>query len=427
MELLVASGEAMLDINEFRALDFIREQGQATRAEVAASVGLSQPSVSRLVTKLIDLGLIRELGRVETSRGRPSRVLAYNSQLGAVMAFDVGGTKIHAALADLAGTTLHERVSPTLERGDAYSTLLGAIRAMEAEATSRAVSIWAMAVGVPALIDPETGRIVAAPNVGWFDLDLNARLAADSGTPCVIQNDVNLAALGQAWKGAGRGVRCSVTVSIGTGIGAGIVVDGKLLEGKGGAAGEIGYLVVASHQLHAAGAGALGAFESIAGGRAIARRALELLSLGSAASELDPDGVTPERVLEAAQRGDAIARRVVEELLDNVAIALIAITAVLSPDRIILDGGVGRALEPWIDRLRERLAPRLLVVPELLISRLGSNSTVAGGIAAALALAHRQWPVSRLHPSEQPSAGAAGLATLTATTIPLSKEEEDQA
>jgi glucokinase len=412
-----------LDINEFRALDFIREQGQATRSEIAGTLGLSQASVSRLGSRLIHLGLIREHPSTVKVRGRPSRMLSYNAQLGSVMAFDVGGTKVHATLADLAGSTLYEQATPTLERGDAYATLLGSIRTLENEAEARAVSVWAMAIGIPALIDPGTGRVVAAPNVGWFDFDLSARLRADAPVPCIVENDVNLAALGQAWKGAGRGVHCSVTVSIGTGIGAGIVVDGKLLQGKGGAAGEIGYLVVASHQLHAATNGRLGAFESIASGPAIARRATELLSVESGPSVLRSGTVTPERVLEAAQRFDPVASKVVEELLDHVATALIAVAAILSPDRIIIEGGVGRALEPWIDPLRARLAPRLLVVPELLVSRLGSNPTVVGGIAASLALAHRRRPPSRLIASAS-SSPSAGPATLAVSSRVLTTKED---
>jgi glucokinase len=402
----------MLDFSQFRVLDFVREQGRATRSDVVGTLGLSQPSVSRIVSKLLKMGLLQEEGGSGRTRGRPGRVLRYNAQLGAVMAFDVGGTKIHSALADLAGSVLDEHIRPTLEQGDAYSTLLAALREHESVALSRGVRVWAMAVGVPALLEPETGRVVAAPNIGWFDVDLMTRLQRDAPIPCVIENDVNLAALAQAWKGAGRGLECCVTLSIGTGVGAGIVVDGNLFRGKGGAAGEIGYLVVGSEQLRSPSEGGLGVLDSIASGPALRRRARELMSSNPGSSELEPETVTPERVLEAATRGDPVGAQVVEEFLDNLAVALIAIAAILSPDCIVLDGGVGRALEPWLEDLRRRLALRLLVVPELLVSRLGSNSTLEGGVAAALAVAH--W---RSSPSGTEASAVPSRASMTSSVV----------
>src|SRR6185312_16948159 len=267
---------------------------------------------------------------------------------------DLGGTRCQAALADLAGTVLARDVRPTRAQGDALSTLVAAIEAMRHEAARLDVPVVAMAIGVPGILDPETGAARDAPYVDWDDFPVVARLAQTIDIPFVVDNDVNLAALAHAWRGDGRLVDDFVTFSVGTGTGAAIVSDGRLLKGRHNAAGELGNLVVRRELLSRPITAGLGAFESTASGPGLAARATELIGAGRPSSLADA-AITPEAVLAAAAAGDETALRAVRELLDDLAMAIVALICVVDPDRVILEGGIGRSLEPYLGELVARI------------------------------------------------------------------------
>ncbi len=388
----------MLELNEFLVLDHVRDCTSTTRPEIARALGMSPATVSRIVGRLLRSGAFVETRATAARPGRPRAVIAFNRQAGSVAAIDLGGTKCHGALADLAGTTLFEDTRPTHQDGPPYQTLLAMIVRLTAEAVRRKRPLVALAIGVPAIVEPETGAVIGGPNVEWGGFNLAERLRADVTVPFVLDNDVNLAALAQAWRGEARGLTDFVTLSIGTGIGAAVVTNGQLIKGRHNAAGEIGYLVLGRERLHRPPAGDLGAFEEIAAGPAIARRAEELAAAGPAEHPSRPPAscVTAETVIAAALDGDPVARRVVDEVLDAVAMAVIALAGAVDPELVILDGAVGRALEPFLGTIDRLVRPHLAVAPRLSTSRLGARSTVLGAIATALQLAHQRTAPSSL-------------------------------
>ena len=372
------------EVNEFLVFDFVRGQEETTRTEIERSLGLSPASVSRIVNRLAESGLVTLAKGETTAPGRPRTRVRFNNRAGAVIAIDLGGTKCHGALADLAGVVLDEDVRPTGASGSPYGTLLACLRALSKDARVRDLPVKALAVGIPAVIDPDTGHARQAPNVHWENFDIVGRLTVDAGVPVMVDNDVNLAALGHAWRGDGVNARDFVVISIGTGIGAGVVIDGQLVKGRHNAAGEVGALLVRSEQLGSSFRDGLGGFERVASGPAIERRARQLLDEGAMASILAEGPATPEAVFMAAAAGDPLATIVIEEVLDAIALALISISAVIDPERIVLDGGVSRSLPPYLDALAERIGRHLSHPPELRVSQLGPNATVVGAIAAAL-------------------------------------------
>lgn len=381
----------VLEVNEFLVFDFVRAQAETTRPEIARALGLSAASVSRIVGRLLKDDLVSVADGSTTTPGRPCSRIRFNHQSGSVLAIDLGGTKCHGALADMNGDVIAEDIQPTARAGSPYATLIASIETLEAEAVKRGLPIVAAAIGVPAVLDPDTGRATRAPNVHWEDFDLAGRLRKHFDVPFTIENDVNLAALAQAWRGAGRNVRNFVTISIGTGIGAGVVADGRLMKGRHNSAGEIGLFVLTRDQFAGTTRGGIGGFEQLASGPAIARHAEAALSGASGTtSKLRQGSVTSEAVFEAAGEGDPIATAAIVELVDNLAIALIAVVGMLDPERIILDGAVGRSLEPYLGQIAERLHRHVPAAPELCVSRLGLNATVVGAIAAAVHLTRRQ-------------------------------------
>lgn len=369
------------ELHEFLVTDALRTGGQMTRAELVSRVGLSLPSVSRIVRRLVEVGVIEELPGVGGYLGRTPTELRYVGRPGAVIAIDLGGTKCHGALASLSGELLYEHVRPTRSRGGAADVLLKCIAVLQDEAAKRELVVRAAVVGIPALLDSETGLATAGPNVHWEGFDVVSRLSEVLRKPFEVENDVNLAAVGQAWRGEGRAVSSFVTLSLGTGVGGALVVDGRLVTGRHNAAGEIGYLLIPPPP------GRTGQvnLEAVASGPGILLRAQELAATGIE-STLRSEGLCTKDIFVAALAGDPLASQVVHETLGHVAAAIVAVTSIVDPERVILEGSVGRALRPHLDLLRDRIASNVLAPPEIVVSNLGPNGTVIGAIARALGL-----------------------------------------
>ena len=394
------------ELNTFLLLDAIRSRGQATRRQLGRELGLSDASVSRIVKRLLATGIIDELPGEGAVRGRTPSILRFVGPAGGVIAVDLGGTRCHGALADLAGGTLAtdfrepsgdqpgpDEPSRDGRGGDAAGTLLSCIEALKAAARDLGIPVRAVVVGIPALIDPVSQLAVAGPNVHWQGFDLLGVLRDRLSEPFEVDNDVNLAALGQAWRGQGRGIHSFVTMSLGTGIGGAVVIDGHLVRGSHNAAGEVGYLPF--WRWPGAGQPPVQTadrqdFEDVASGPALRTRTAELLAQGQRGETAPGPGLGAgfdvADVFAAAARGDALGRQVVAELTGHVAAAITGITALVDPERVILDGAIGRALEPWLPALREAVAAHVFRPPDIVVSGLGQDAAVTGAIARALAL-----------------------------------------
>lgn len=297
----------------------------------------------------------------------------------AVIGVDLGGTKCSAVLADEAGRIVAEAHRRSDAEPDPADVLLGAVAELRAAAADRGLDVRALAIGIPAFIDPVSDLVVGGFNVGWHGFDLRARLDAAIPEPWSVENDVNLAALGEARVGAGRGASSFVTISLGTGLGGAVVVDGRLLRGRHGAAGEIGFLMADRGQLRRPGVMGM---ETRVGGRWLAARARELAAADPAADPAER-WLDTAAVFAAVERGDRVGRQVLEELLEHVAMTVIDVTAVLDPERVVLDGSIGRALEPYVPRLVALVEPSVLYVPEVCVSTLAPTAVLAGAVAEA--------------------------------------------
>jgi len=414
------------ELNTFLLLDAIRSRGEATRRQLGRELGLSDASVSRIVKRLLATGIIEELPGEGAVRGRTPSILRFIGPAGGVIAVDLGGTRCHGALADLAGGTLatdfrepsgdhpardeqgrdeqsrdeqgrdeqgRDEQGRDQPGGDAAGTLLSCIEALKAAAGDLGIPVRAVVVGIPALIDPVSQLAVAGPNVHWQGFDLLGVLRERLSEPFEVDNDVNLAALGQAWRGQGRGIHSFVTMSLGTGIGGAVVIDGHLVRGSHNAAGEVGYLPFWRWPAPGQPPGPdRQGFEDVASGPALRARAAELLAEsqdgdgpGGPGAGL-ADGFDVADVFAAAARGDRLGGQVVAELTGHVAAAITGITALVDPERVILDGAIGRALEPWLPALREAVATQVFQPPDIVVSGLGQDAAVTGAIARALAL-----------------------------------------
>jgi predicted NBD/HSP70 family sugar kinase len=220
-----------------------------------------------------------------------------------------------------------------------------------------------------------------APSLGWRDLPLKDILQERFNFPVVVENDVNLAALGEYGFGAARGTSSAACIAIGTGIGAGIVIDRKIHRGFNQSAGEVGYLPPDVSYLGRR-YDSFGALESIASGSGVERRARQLLQEQNL--PLPEQGPSAEDVFKAARLGQAWARQVVAETVDYLAFAVAVISAVLDPQVIVLGGGVARSADLLIEPILSRLDGVIPVRPNLVASSLGSRAAVLGAIVLVL-------------------------------------------
>jgi predicted NBD/HSP70 family sugar kinase len=388
----------LLEVNEFLVLDYVRDRGRTTRGEVERDLGISRASVSRIVKRLCAAGSVIETAGSSPRSGRPSSILEFYFQGGTVMVADVGARKCRVALADLGGTIVQEFVRPTLDAGSAYDTLRALVLEATAEAEARSLPVSSLVVGLPAIIDPDTGVAYGSP----WDFGGSAlvqRLAEDVRIPIAIENEANLSAVAQAWRGLGRGLRNFALISIGSGVGGAVFANGQLVRGRHNAGGEVGFLELNAQELHRPVSEAEPSLERALGADGIVSRARRYLA------ESDPDSlllrrdIDPPTVLAAAEAGAAWGTKALEDTIDLIALAVIAISSVVDPEMVILDGGVGRSLGPYATSIEERVHRRVAFTPVVRASELGSNSTVIGGVAAGLEFARQQQaPSAALQP-----------------------------
>ena len=354
--------------------------GPVSRAELSRITGLSKQTTSEVVRTLLDGNWAAVHGLVQGAVGRSAVTYTLRHDVAHVLSIDLGGTKLHVALADLAGRIVGERREPTHPSGGAalveqIGALADALLAGLAPQGAPAASLHAAAMGSPGVFQPATGRILLAPNIpGLGGMDVSGALSARLGCPVQIENDVNLAALGEHWSGCCVGVDTFAFVALGTGIGMGIVGDGRLLRGATGAAGEIAYLPLGADPFDAR-FHRLGTLESAVGSAAILDR------YHAAGGAPAPDVRT---VFARLAHGDAAAEATLDETARLLAKACMAIRALLDPGRIVFGGSIG-VRAPLLDRVRALLARHMPDPIPVEPSALGDRAAVMGGIGQAVA------------------------------------------
>lgn len=373
-------------MNAAAVVDLVRRRGGVSRVDIAHELRLSAATVSRLTGQLLAAGILREIDRGLSRGGRRPILVAYNPGAALLIGIDIGGTKIAGALGDLDGTIFARHTVATWPTDGApggLEALLALLEHLLAEGAALGVPVRGIGLGVPGVTHPAAGVVAWAPGLAWRELALAALVKKRFGIPTYLENDVNLAVLGEHWRGAGRDVDHVVGVFIGTGVGAGIIINGQILRGADDAAGEVGYLLLDRADLRQPYPG-FGAFEGKAAGPGIARRAAEALAAAPrGASALRDPAPSAREVVAAAAMGDDLAGAIIEETLDSLTLALGNLACVLNPQRIIIGGAVGLGLTPWHAALRERLIGRIPHVPEIVAAALGADAGLVGAIALA--------------------------------------------
>lgn len=373
---ITATSELIRTINRSAVLDLIRLNGPLSRAELARRTGASLSTVMRVVDELMAEDLIMDAGSGQSTGGRPGSLVGFNHTGFAVVAVDLGGTKIYGTLTDLGGNVQHEISMPT--GADSLQDLTGVIETLADVPRPSGQKIMGIGVGVPGVTAPD-GTVMNAPALGWKDVPLSAILAGRFDHPVFIENDVNLATLGEYGFGAGQGVENLINIFIGTGIGAGIIIGGALYRGFNCAAGEVGHMVPGPEFLGREFAG-FGALETVAAGNGIAQRARQAAQDAGSPG----DALTTRDVFDAARDGEPWAVRLVDEAVDYLALTVANVSVLLDPELILLGGGMMESADLLFEPLRSRIEGLIHRTPQLALSSLGPRATVLGATMLVL-------------------------------------------
>ena len=351
-------------LNEREVLETIRAGAPISRAEISRRAGISKPTVSLALQSLLQSGLVREAERGPDGPGYGAVYFEPVPEAALVLGLDLGARFVRGAICDLVGQ-VRARQDVELGVADAAGAVeaISRLRATLLETAGLdADLVDGVVVGVPGVVEPETGVLRLAENVA----DLEGRRFADElqdalGLPVTLENDINLAALGEQWQGVARGVDDFVFLSVGTGMGAGVVLGGELHRGRHGAAGEIDF--------------------------ALAGLGLEVDPSAPGVETLAQGLADARAVFEAARDGDEAARTVVEEVARRIALHIAAVAAVADVSLVVLGGGIGTNGDLLLRPVSRLLAEWLPYPPRVEVSTLGEAAILTGALAVGLAAA----------------------------------------
>jgi predicted NBD/HSP70 family sugar kinase len=374
-------------LNERTLLEYLRNHQPTSRAQLARATRLSKPTVSQALAGLENAGLVRAVGQSIASKGGRIAILYEpNPDAGYVVGVDVGRGWARSAVANMAGHIIARNDKPN--DAQSASGLVELISHLARDVVVDAGLSWSQVVhaviGTPGVFDEQSKRVLFSSNLpDWGRHGLLAELRAAFGLSLSLENDANLAALGERSFGWGSSTSTFVYITIGTGVGMGIVINGALYRGARGAAGEIGFLPFGLDEVSEDSGKIsdtyLGMFEEATSAEAIVRQA-QKLGL--------PASLSPRQIFDAAQQGDSKALAVVEQEGYRLALAIAVITAVLDPELIVLGGGIGQRGELLLPPLECRLQQLTPLRPRIVASKLGDDSVLLGSIATALEVAH---------------------------------------
>ena len=301
---------------------------------------------------------------------------------------DVGGTNIKVALVDKKGNIVYSNTVPTrAEMGYEYtiSNMKQAIYELMKETKTSKEVIEGIGFGFPGQVDCERGIVRLAPNIpGWVNVPIASIIEEEFGIPTKIDNDVRCAALGELNFGAGKGCQNLICITVGTGIGSGLIINGKLVRGASNAAGEIGHIKLQMQGGPICGCGDTGCLEAFASGPSIVAMAEQYILGGKSTKyrELANPDITPYIVAEAAKQGDNVAKRIFEIVGEYIGIGMASVVNLLNPEKIVIGGGVADAgdllIEPIKRTLKERAMPIQADAVEIVSAELGNTAGVIG-------------------------------------------------
>jgi glucokinase-like ROK family protein len=384
------------EINLSLIINELREGAPISRANLADITGLNKTTVSSLVNELMAKRFVREVGYDNSGVGRPAMLLELNPQAGCIVSGEIGVDFINVIRTDFSSEVEWHR-KEQVKRPASQREILDNTLAMLSEAVdSRDEScggLFGLAVGVPGVVDQGTGSLIFAPNLGWRDVPLAALLReAFPDVPIFVDNEANLAALGEHYFGVAQGYGDMLFISVGVGLGGGIVRGGQLFRGKMGFAGEFGHITIDPGGLPCR-CGNRGCWETLVSSTALFRYIGEAVDAGkqtllTSATGGDLSQLALPLVTEAAEQGDAVALDAFRRVGRYLGVGIASLINALNPELVVLGGPLSSAADYLMPAVEEELASRTISretdPTDVVLARHGFDSCVMGGVATVL-------------------------------------------
>jgi glucokinase-like ROK family protein len=391
----IADQESVRRINKSIVLNTIRLRAPISRAEIANLTGLNRSTISNIVSSLIEEGLVWENELQDSKGGRPAISLSLRPDGGAVIGVEIGVDFISVLLTDFVAKTLwQERImtSPEKSQIEIIHQAEKLIDQAMAIAGEQRLTTLGIGVGLPGLVDVPQGVLIFAPNLKWRDVPLRLMWNQRFHLPIYVENEANLAALGEYYFGVASGVENIVYLSSGIGLGGGILIDGKLFRGGRGFAGEIGH-IQRTTQGEQCGCGRIGCWETQVGPRAVLQRVKQALQDTPEENLLakcqgDLNNLTFEQVVCFAQEGDSICLQALEEVGVHLGEGIADLANIFNPELIVIGGALSMAREILLPIIEEIVfSDALSASTEYLrigFSEHGADACVFGAVAIVL-------------------------------------------
>jgi glucokinase-like ROK family protein len=382
-------------LNTSLILDCLRTRGPLSRARLSAVTGLNRSTVSSLVNDLLEEHLVREIGLEPAGRGRPGMLLELSPDGGCAVGVEIGVDFISVVLTDFVAQILwRQRISSDPEDGQGVivERAEAIVRAALEIGKDRGLRPLGIGVGVPGLVDVQQGSLVFAPNLHWRDVPLRQMWTQRFNLSVFVENEANAAALGEYYFGVARDVQSLIYLSAGVGLGGGIIIKGKLFRGSGGYAGEVGHMTMDPNG-EPCGCGKRGCWETVVGPRAIVRQVREALET-NAESQIrtlvqdDLESIDVDVVVRAAQAGDHVARKALEEVGVQLGIGIANLVNAFNPEMVVLGGALSLASTFLLPVIEETARKHALAQPydivKVAASAHGADACVVGAVALVL-------------------------------------------
>lgn len=391
------TGDQMLirKMNTSIVLDCLRMHAPLSRANLAERTGLNRSTVSSIVSDLIHQTLVRETEYQSSGVGRPGMSLELDPRGGSALGVEIGVDFISIILTDFVADVLWQQRVPS-DSAEGQEVIVKRAEELVAQALVRGeeqgLQPLGIGLGVPGLVDVREGTLVVAPNLGWQNVPLERMWSSHFKLPVFVENEANAAALGEYFFGVARDVTNLIYLSAGVGLGGGIIIGSKLFRGSGGYAGEIGHMTVVPGG-EPCGCGKRGCWETVAGPRAIVRYVKEALAAQPRGAlydliEGDYERVTVDLVVEAADGGDGIARRALEEVGHQLGVGIANLINIFNPELVVLGGALSLAGDFLMPVVEETVRSHTLTQPHrvarLARSAHGADACVMGTVALVL-------------------------------------------
>lgn len=384
----------MGELNRSIVLNMIRQEGTISRSEIAQRTKLSRSAVSNIINSLLEEGLVQPIGTGESNGGRRPMMLNFNYSAGYVLGVDIGANHLISLVTNLEGNIVAEHAQPfNIDMGPENSlpVIIQFIRETLALLRVPLPRVLGIGLGVPGPLDYNVGSVVKPPIMpGWDKFPLRQQLSREFNLPVLVENDANLGAVAERWRGAGQGYQHLAYIKIGTGIGGGLMLDGKIYRGQRGSAGEIGHITI-TRDGPPCRCGSYGCLESMASAPAIINRVKLAISAGRETlltSKGSVDDILLQDIAAAAYQDDKLAREVLEDAGRYIGIALATLINLFNPGIIILGGGVASVgdllLNPIWEMVRQRSLLACYDQAKIVLGRMGREAVAIG--AASLVL-----------------------------------------